>query len=166
MFSYEVFFKFLKSWAEQDISSCKSVFSYTRLSSPTAKIYKMKMQTGQHIPHTVFLWTPSGTRGDTGATEKEIIKKRCCTAQVRCCSVPRHLSVCHWACHVLSHTDYLTPSAQWCKPLLVHISTITLEATKSAAHTSEQVTSKQHKDEHLPLLIWVAITAKLIHVIS
>lgn len=142
------------------------LFNNTPFSSPTAKISKMKMQRGQHIPHPVFLWTPSGTRGDTGATEKEIIKKRCCTVQTHCYSVPRHLSRCHWACHALSHTDDLTPSALWCKPLLAHTSTIILAATKSSAYASEQVKSKQHGDEHLPLLIWMAITAKLIHVTS
>lgn len=83
-----------------------------------------------------------------------------------CYSVPCHLSRCHWACHALSHTDDLTPSALWCKPLLAHTSTIILAATKSSAYASEQVKSKQHGDEHLPLLIWMAITAKLIHVTS
>lgn len=115
------------------------LFYNTPFSSPTANIYKVKMQTGQHIPHPLFLWTPSGTRGDTGATEKEIIKKRCCTVQIHCSSVPCYLSGCHWACHILSHTDYLTPSALWCKPLLAHTSTMTPTATKSSAHTSEQV---------------------------
>lgn len=42
------------------------------------------MQRGQHIPHPVFLWTPSSTRGDIGATEKEVIKKRCSNPLLFC----------------------------------------------------------------------------------
>lgn len=85
------------------------LFHNTPSRSPVAKIYKMKTQRRQHIPHPVFLWTPSGTRGDTGATEKEVIKERCFTIRTHCYSVPCHLSGRHWACHVLLPHGLLDP---------------------------------------------------------
>lgn len=165
MFSYKVFSEFLKSWTDHDFLLCKSIFSFTTLLSVLQRQRSTKWKCRQDSTFlTLFSCEHPVAPGEILVQQKKKWSRK--DVQILCYSVPCHLSVCHWACHFLSHTDYLTPSALWCKPLLAHTSAITLAATKSSAHTSEQVKSKQYRDEHLPLLIWVAITVKLIHVIS
>lgn len=126
----------------------------TPFSSPLAKIYKTKMQRRQHIPDPVFLWTPSDTRGDNRATEKNIIKER---------SVPlfKPITTLRFAISLgvteraafCFHPDYFNPSA-------LHLPTrqtwpyiiITQAAMNSSARVSEQVKSQQHGGNHLPYL--------------
>lgn len=102
-------------------------FYNTPFCSLLAKIYKMKMQRGQHIPDTVFLWTPSDTRGYTGATEGKMIKEN---------SVPLFkltsilcLAICLAATESVMlwpQMDYVTPSALRCKLPLAYTADLTV----------------------------------------
>lgn len=124
MFSYEAFPQFPKSYTEQDFYNANV---YSRLQHSFQFSAGKDLQWRQRIPYPAFPWTPSDTRGDNGATEKNIIKGRSVPLfkpiATLCFAISLGVTERATFC---SHPDYFTPSALECKLLLAHMSALTV----------------------------------------
>lgn len=90
--------------------NCTKMFSLLQHSFQFSNSKNLQNENAERTAHSSPCF-PVNTQWYQGRywCNREIIKKRCCTVQTHCYSVPRHLSRCHWACHALSHTEWLDP---------------------------------------------------------